>query len=217
MFVEPMLLHQKRTYEAYYYFASEILKNNRSLSGLNAVGTDGEEQLSSAFGTVFPSAVRLLCSVHKRDNIKMKLRQFPLSDHISKQILNSIFGYQVGDTFYTGLVDSEDLQDFNEKLEKLKQEWNSICPEFYEWFVKTQAELFSTCMIQSVRSCAGLGYPPSMYTTTNNESINRVLKDQVHYKKQEWPQFNSKMFDLVKDQQEEFKKAVCGNGEYELP
>lgn len=49
-----------------------------------------------------------------------------------------------------------------------------------------------------------------------NESINRVLKDKVGHKKQEWPEFNCKLQDLVKDQEEEYNKAVCGCGEYEL-
>ena len=74
VFVGPMLVHQRRTYETYFHFASELLKYRKTLSSLNAIGTDGEEQLSNAFGTVFPGAVRLLCSVHKRDNIWMKLR-----------------------------------------------------------------------------------------------------------------------------------------------
>ena len=54
VFIGPMLIHQRRTYENYFYFASELLKYRRSLSSINAVGTDGEEQLSKAFNTVFP-------------------------------------------------------------------------------------------------------------------------------------------------------------------
>lgn len=65
-------------------------------------------------------------------------------------------------------------------------------------------------MIRSVRSNAGLGFPPKAYTT-NNESINRVLKDKVSYKKQEWPEFNLKMFELVKEQEEERLYVVVVN------
>lgn len=216
VFIGPMLVHQRRTYETYYYFASELLKLRGTLTSLNAVGTDGEEQLRKAFGTIFPGAIKLLCSVHKRDNIKMKLRQLGVSEPSSKQVLDSIFGYQVGSTFYTGLIDAEDAHDFDDKMAKLKQVWEDLCPEFYQWFQNTQVELFCSSMIQSVRSCAGLGSPPQAYTTNNNESINSLLKHKIQYKKQEWPQFNSKMYDLVMEQQEEFKKAICGSGEYEL-
>lgn len=214
--VGPMLVHQRRTYETYFYFASELLKPCKSFSSLNAVGTDGEEQLSNAFGNVFPGAVRLLCSVHKRDNIRMKLRELGVPEQHAKEIMGSIFGHQQDDTFFTGLIDANDALDFSEKLENLTPRWQAICYDFFQWFVKTQADLFCSSMIRSVRSSAGLGFPPCSYTTNNNESINRVLKSKVCHKKQEWPAFNSKMSELVTDQHEEFSKAVCGCGEYEL-
>ena len=115
-----MLVHQKRTYETYFYFASELLKQRKSLGSLCAIGTDGEEQLSNAFVTVFPEAVKLLCSFHKRDNIKMKLRELNVSERESKEIMNTIFGYQVDGALYLGLVDSNDTNDFQVKLEGLK-------------------------------------------------------------------------------------------------
>ena len=43
-----------------------------------------------------------------------------------------------------------------------------------------------------------------------------MLKEKVCYRKQEWPEFNSKILELVKEQQEEYTKAVCGCGEYEF-
>ena len=49
VFIGPMLVQQRRTYENYFYFASELLKHQKLLSLINAVGTDGEEQLSKAF------------------------------------------------------------------------------------------------------------------------------------------------------------------------
>lgn len=216
VFIGPMLVHQKRTYDTYYHFASEMLKYRKEFTSMNVIGTDGEEQLRNAFGTVFPGAVRLLCSLHKRDNIKTKLRACGVSEQPSNVIMKSIFGYQVEETFYTGLIDAEDIADFSTKLEELRPKWDSLCPDFYPWFVSNESDLFITSMIRSVRSNAGLGFPPRMYTTNNNESINRVLKDKVCYKKQEWPQFNLKMYELVKEQEEEFSKAVCGCGEYEL-
>ena len=115
-----MLVYQKCTYECYFYFASELKKHQKSLTSLCAVGTDGEEQLSNAFSTVFPGATKLLCSFHKRDNIKMKLRDMFVPERESKEIMNSIFGYQIEDTLYLGLTDSSDANDFQVKLEILK-------------------------------------------------------------------------------------------------
>ena len=216
VFIGPMLIHQRRTYENYFYFASELLKHRRSLSCINAVGTDGEEQLSKAFGTVFSGATKLLCAVHKRDNITSKLREFKVTEEVSKEILNSVFGYQVENTHHAGLIDSADSTDFQIKMEQLKIKWEALCPGFYEWFVTNEAEIFCLSLIRSARSSAGLGFPPRLYTTNNNESINRVLKEKISFRKQEWPSFNLKMQELILEQQEEYTKAVCGFGEYQL-
>ena len=211
-----MLVHQNRTYESYFYFASELLKHQNMLKNLKTIGTDGEEQLSRAFEDVFPQAVCLLCTIHKRDNIKRKLHELLVPNSAAKQIEESTFGYQCGATFFTGLVDTDDIPDFNTKLEELKPVWNNICPSFYEWFVTNEVNLFCSHMIRCIRSSAGLGYPPRLYTTNNNESINRLLKDKTAYRKQEWPTFNAKMLSLITDQQEEISKAICGFGEYKF-
>lgn len=216
VFVGPMLIHQRRTYESYFHFAAELVKYRKPLSSLKAIGTDGEEQLSNAFGAVFPGAVRLLCSLHKRDNILTKLRELAVGVNDSKEILNSIFGHQLNHTFFTGLIDADDAPTFMSQLDKIKPRWDAICPGFYQWFLCNEAELFCSYMIRSVRSRANLGFPPPLYTTNNNESINKLLKEKTSYKQQEWPTFNLKMFELVNEQQEEFSKAVCGYGEYKF-
>ena len=123
---------------------------------------------------VFPEAVKLLCSFHKCNNIKMKLRKLSVPEKESKEIMNSIFGYQVDSTLCLGLIDSNDANDFQVKLEGLKEKWDRLCPSFYEWFVTNEATLFCSSLIRSVHSTAGLGLPPSLYTTNNNESIKTV-------------------------------------------
>ena len=70
-------------------------------------------------------------------------------------------------------------------------------------------------MIASVRSMAGLGSPPKSFTT-NNESLNHLLKQKVDYKRNEWPAFNKLLRELCEQQQRECEKAVFGGGEYEL-
>lgn len=71
-------------------------------------------------------------------------------------------------------------------------------------------------MLSSVRSLAGLGNPPEYYTTNANESLNHLLKRKVDFKRSEWPQFNEILFTAVKEQQEEFAKAVFSQGQYEI-
>ena len=205
VFIGPMLVHQKCTYETYFYFASELMKHGKYLASLCAVGTDGEEPVSNAFAIVFPEATRLLYSLHKHDNIKMKLRDLHVLERSSKEI---IFGFQIEDTLHLGLIDSSDANDFQVKLESLKSNWDKLHSGFYEWFVSNEPGLFCSSLIRSVHTTAGLGLPPLLYMTNNNESINKLLKEKVHYKRQEWPTFNSKMQQLVAEQQVEYSKAV---------
>ena len=199
-----------------FYFASQLKKIRPEIGGLVAFGTDGEEALSSAFSSVYPSSVHLLCFVHKRDNIVRKLREFQVKDKDTKQILNDIFGSVNEATQFPGLVDSCDSTEFSEKFKNLKPKWELICPAFVKWFLKYEVEMICSCMTSSVRTQAGLGKPPKRFTTNANESFNSILKRRVDFKRSEWPRFNKVMKDLAEEQQAEFEKAVSGKGEYEL-
>lgn len=64
-------------------------------------------------------------------------------------------------------------------------------------------------MISSVRESAGLGSPPSIYTTNRNESMNNVVNNC----QSNWV---SNMYDLIENQSKEVEKAVYGMGEYQF-
>ena len=215
-FIGPTLIHQDRKFATYYYFASEIKKIRPALQGLVSFGTDGEEALSSAFSSVFPRSVHLLCSFHKRDNLTRKLRELKVDEIKMKQILSDIFGSDIGDTHFQGLIDSNDCTHFMQRLELLKPKWESLCPGFVDWFLKHEANLMCTSMVASVRANAGLGNPPKPFTTNSNESLNNLLKRRVNFKRSEWPKFNEILLAFVSDQQGEFEKSIFGQGEYEL-
>ena len=55
--------------------------------------------------------------INKRNNVLAKLRQLGAPKHTSKDILDSIFGYQLGDMFFKGLLDTDDAVDFKTKTE----------------------------------------------------------------------------------------------------
>ena len=186
------------------------------LSGLNAVGTDGEEALSSAFKSVFPFSVHLLCQIHKRENITRKLRSLHVNECDMKQIICDIFGHKNGETILPGLVDSTDASHFLTQLQQLQDSLNSISPDFFGWFSKNEADLMCSSMITSVRTSAGLGNRPKSFTTNNNELLNHLLKQKADYKRNEWPSFNKLLRDLCEQQQHECAKAVFGEGEFEL-
>jgi len=204
-------------YRSYYYFTSQLQKLCPDFeAGLNAVGTDGEEALSSAFSTVLPECIHLLCSFHKRENTLRKLREFKVEEAGTKELLNDIIGFEIDGNHIEGLIDAKGCSEFIDKLELLKPKWKMICKEFPQWFIVHEVDLFCSSMIASVRCLAGLGNPPEYYTTNCNESLNDFLKRKVDFKHSEWPKFHEVLFAAVREQQEEFAKAVFSQGEYEL-
>ena len=86
----PVLIHQNRKRDTYYYFASELKKMRQRLDSLLAFGTDGEEALHSAFSSVFPHAIHLQCELHKRDIITRKLQSLKLDGSFVKTIVNDL-------------------------------------------------------------------------------------------------------------------------------
>jgi len=70
-------------------------------------------------------------------------------------------------------------------------------------------------MIASVRTTAGLGYLPKVFTNSN-ESLNNLLKQKVDFKCSEWPRFHKTLRVITEEQHTEFEKAIFGQGEYEL-
>jgi len=61
---------------------------------------------------------------------------------------------------------------------------------------------------------AGLGSPPSLYTTNHHESMNKVVKASADHQKLSWIELTNKMFNLIDSQIKEIKKLVIGMGEY---
>lgn len=91
---------------------------------LVAIGTDREEALSSAFLSVFPRTMHLQCSLHKRENLMCKLCELKVNEMEATNILSDIFGSQIDDTYFEGLIDSVDYKDFMKKVEMLRVKWN---------------------------------------------------------------------------------------------
>ena len=87
-----MIVHQKKNKESYHFLASGIVGLCSQLNSLVAFGTDGEKALGDAFHAQFPTAKHLLCFIHVKSRIKIKLRDLGISTDIAKGILTDIFG-----------------------------------------------------------------------------------------------------------------------------
>lgn len=109
MFFGPVLVHYRKTFSSYLFFASFLIGQNCQLEGIRAIGTDREQPLIDEFGF----AHHLTCFIHVRRNIKDKFTECGIPHDLSRGILNDIFGHKLGTVFQEGLVDSTDNNDAN--------------------------------------------------------------------------------------------------------
>ena len=95
------------------------------LVALLACGTHGDEKaLIDGFQQNFQFATFLRCFIHLKGNIKTELKNRNISSTQQKLYIQEIFGKQEGTTKFYGLADSESTQEFYQKLEGLKNDWN---------------------------------------------------------------------------------------------
>lgn len=220
--IGPTLIHYKKSFQTYLFFASSLIGQKKDLVKIRAFGTDGEKALIDAFSHEFRFAVHLLCFIHVRKNIKEKLSACSISDTVQTEILGDIFGKKVGSTLLEGLVDSEDVVSFEDNAALLLEKWMRnedelvAIEEFCRWFVKNKVDVIRKSMLRSVREEAGLGSPPEPFYTNSSECVNSIIKMKVGYKRNELPQFVAKLRELCDEQEREVERAVIRRGKYRL-
>ena len=136
-------------------------------------------------------------------------------------ITQDIFGKQVGSCHFEGLVDAKSDAEFEKGVDMLTRKWNDLPDQgsvqrFVAWFVTYKRDAIQHGLLCSQRQKAGLGDPPTAFTTNASESINAVLKSKVNYKKSELPLFIDKLKEAIKEQDEEVERAVLGRGKYQF-
>ena len=86
---------------------------------------------------------------------------------------------------------------------------NAACRgNFYDWFNKYKVDSVVSGMLRPVREDAGLGVPPSAFTTNASESINAVLKRKVDFKRSELSVFIDFLKQIIIN-----KESCFGQGE----
>ena len=224
LLLEPILIHQSTSFAVFNYFASTLIGCRPALRQLMAFGTDGDKGLVEAFTHSFPYSIQLRCFIHFRRNVEEKLKSLGLPSSVSQEFLDDIFGKRVGNTFQEGLVGSCSATEVEQRLQQLKSVWDSrekayapaSGPSFHGFFCRYQADVVKYHMRNDLREAAGLGSPPSIFTTNASESVNASIKRKVSFKESDWPKFNQVMKDFVGSQHEEVARALSGRGQYRL-
>ena len=126
VFIGPVMVHYKKTFATYLFFASTLVGLRPSLKHLRCFGTDGEEALSDAFQHVFSSSIHLTCWIHMRRNILAKVQELGISQSTKHTIVEDLFGKQAGSHYIEGLVDARNNAQYNKGLAQLFEKWKSL-------------------------------------------------------------------------------------------
>ena len=113
----PILVHQRKNFGSFNYFASTLICYEKKLKSVQAFGTDGDPALIEAFSHNFPHAKQLRCFIHMKKNMESKLKENGLPPSVSHEFISDIFGKHVGGIHEEGLVDSTDSSNFDCRLE----------------------------------------------------------------------------------------------------
>ena len=216
----PLFIHLKKDFSAYHFFSSSLISLNRDLRNVQAIGTDGEAALVNAMATSFPVAIQLRCFLHFKSNVERKLHSLNLPKTVVETIVSDVMGCPT--QLQLGVVDAETPYELDKQLKQAESRWNALeqpyrsPPEFHKWFMRYCRDTVADHMVRDVRSRAGLGNPPDPFYTNAVESMNKVLKQAIHYQKCELPDFVRKMQDVIENQKQEIQQAIIGIGEYRL-
>jgi hypothetical protein len=121
LFIGPILIHKRMNFQAYHFFASQLVNLCPDINHLKCFGTDGEKALYQAFASVFPLAVHLRWFNHFKVNVEDKLKDLNFEEHSIKSIMADIMGCISSGVRELGLVDADDRNDFIAKLNSLEE------------------------------------------------------------------------------------------------
>ena len=170
--IGPVLLHGKKDFDSFFQLPASMVRFLKDLLQLRCFGTDGEVNVHEALKSVFGDAYHLLCNTHMRDNIESKLAELGINGTFKNDIIRDSFGYVDGETKIKGIVDSARSDEVEARLIKLAEKWKmQSCKggASSNYMEKHEILLIRNSMTARVRTSAGRGFPPDVYTQNANE------------------------------------------------
>ena len=175
---------------------------------LQAYCTDGEKALREALGQEFERSVAFVCKIHEKQNIKDKCSKLQISNAVTKVIVHDIFGSQ-------GLVHASTETEYWEKLEELKQKWDSLeredtkrDPRFSCYFSSYKADEILHHVTAKVSKEAGFG--DEVQCNNVSESGNAVMKRWQNFEAKDMCTFVDDVKKLVDKQRSDVQRAFLG-------
>ena len=221
--IGPVLIHEKKSKSTYSRFAATIKSLEPGLINLMSFGTDNEKALVGGFNEHFEKCTHLLCEIHLKKNIEERLLSLNIKGEIKQNIIADIFGRKIGDVFESGISDAKDADELTAMLDSIECKWAAAHRNgqvFHKWFLEKKAKEFAENVIVSVRQRAGLGCPPTKFTTNRSERTNGVIQDFIARENgtaqvDEYT-FAKSLQKLIQIQQQEVEMSLLQKGEYTL-
>ena len=185
-------------------------------------GTDGECALEQGFENKFSVTglnIHLRCFDHINSDVKRELENI-VSEKESEEIRCQILGKERDGVRTNGLVDLQDGEQFDKSYAEVSKSWPD---QFKSWLEKTEGRVRSlkdalkVSMLKPIRTAAGLGNPPNSYLNQRVESLNNVIKEALNHQCTDQVSIHEVLLEKVfRQQEDEYKKAIFGMGEYRL-
>lgn len=208
IFVGPIYLHGNSDYSSYLSFFSHLSAQLRGTPSQPTFGSDDETSLKSAIRAAFPESNTMNCTRHLSQNVDRYLREkigVPQQERAS--ILNCIFGQN-------GLSSADEETIFEHRLQETIDLYSDLAPTFDSYFTSRLLPILCTNFTtQTTTRCT-----TSLINWTNNncESINHVLKHAMDWKSQQLTTLVLKLYEVVRSQYQDLRKAIAGTGDLAL-
>ena len=214
IFLGPIMLHKDATYKTYKTFLEhvkteldcEIEAVELRLSENIEFGTDDEKALTKAIDHVFPSATRVLCTKHLKDNVKHYLQNnVGMDKGVRDNVMSKIFGED-------GVTDANCTLDFENRSGELQSAMNGKYPKFELYFEKHLKSRLKQYVVEPCIQDSG----KKQWTNNNAESINNILKLAVDWKPQGCRELIEKIYSVTELHFLDYRSSLHDDGNYRL-
>ena len=213
IYLGPCILHFRKDAFTFNRFFREMCSFDRRIQMLKVIGTDQDMAIYNGFSIENPELKLLLCVYHLEKSDRHKLSQLRPKKGATNKILADIYGCQYGSVKEIGLADSTTAEDLDSRLIDLKERWENLCPDFYDWFMSKRKKLFQEKVIEEARKGSNIH---GLYFNNNIESMHFKEKTEQCHKLGSSIDVIDTLKKIVDRQQDDEVRAIYGSGPYKL-
>ena len=146
---------------------------------LKVTGTDQNMAICNGFAMDNTELKLLLCVYHLEKSDRHKLSKLNPKNGAINKILAVIYRCRYGSVKEFGLADFATADDFESWLASLKEQWDSLYPQFHGGFTVKCKDLFKEKVIEEARQGSNIN---GLYYNNNIESMHFKEKTKQCHK-----------------------------------